>query len=115
MTGQGFERLIVAPRELTRPRTLAVRLHFAEIEDAKPGERVFDVKLQGKVVLRDFDIAAIAGSGNRAVVKDFRGIVASRALTLELVPKAEEITDLTAPVLCGLEILGNMEDPNIHP
>lgn len=115
MTGQGFERLIAAPRELTRPRTLAVRLHFAELEDAKPGERVFDVKLQGKVVLRDFDIAAIAGSGNRAVVKDFRGIVASRALTLELIPKAQEITDLTAPVLCGLEILSNMEDPNIHP
>ncbi len=107
MTGQGFERLIVVPSELARPRTLAVRLHFAELEDAKPGQRVFDVRLQGKVVLRDFDIVAAAGGRNRAVVKDFQGVVASRALTLELIPKTQELTDLTAPVLCGLEILDN--------
>jgi len=111
MTGQGFERLITVPDKLTQPRTLAVRLHFAELEDARPGERVFDVRLQGEVVLADFDIAAAAGGGNRAVVKDFRGIVAARALTLELVPKAKQITDATAPILCGLEILDNTEDP----
>ena len=111
MTGQAFERLIAVPDELTRPRTLAVRLHFAELENAKPGERVFDVLLQGEVVLADFDIAAAAGGGSRAVVKDFRGIVASRALTLELVPKAPELTDLTAPILCGLEILDSTEHP----
>ena len=54
--GQGFERLLPVPRELTRPKRLSVRLHFAELEGARPGERVFDVKLQGKVVLKDFDI-----------------------------------------------------------
>ena len=100
-----FERLIAVPGELARPRTLSVRLHFAELEGAAPGRRGFDVKLQGKVVLEAFDVAAAAGGPNRAVVKQFDGIVASRAVTLELVPKTEGTADTTAPTLCGIEIL----------
>ena len=38
-------------------RPFTVRLHFAELQGAQPGERVFDVKLQGEVILRDFDVA----------------------------------------------------------
>ena len=102
---RGFERLIAVPGELARPKTLSVRLHFAEIEGAQPRERVFDVKLGGKVVLENFDVAAAAGGGGRAVVKQFQDIVASRAVTLELIPKAKEITELTAPILSGIEIL----------
>jgi len=62
------------------------------------------VKLQGKVVLEDFDIAKAAGGPNRAVVKQFDGVVASRALILELVPKTKETTVETAPILNGIEI-----------
>jgi len=64
---------------------------------------VSDVKLQWKTVLRDFDVAKAAG-GRRAVVKQFDGITARRALTLELVPKAGEVTALTAPILSAVEI-----------
>ncbi len=103
--GKGFERLIAVPPELARPKTLAVRLHFAELDGAAPGQRVFDVKLQGNVVLKDFDIAQATGGGNRAVVKQFGGIVATRALVVELVPHAETPAADTAPVLSGIEIL----------
>jgi hypothetical protein len=108
--GRGFERLFAVPRELTRPKTVSVRLHFAELEDAKPGERVFDVKLQGKVVLEDFDIAAAAGGTHRAVVRQFDGIVATRAVTVELLPASTETTSLTAPTLCGIEIAASAEE-----
>ena len=101
---EGFERLIIVPESASRPRTRSVRLHFAEIEDVKPGDRVFDVKLQGKVALRDFDIVRTAGGKNRAVVKEFKDIVAARALTLELTPKAKELTASSAPVISGIEI-----------
>jgi len=94
---RGFERLIAVPRELAQPKTLSVRLHFAEIEGAEPGQRVFDVKLGGNVVLE-------------AVVKQFQDVVASRAVTLELIPKAKDITELTAPIISGIEILSTEPD-----
>ncbi len=102
--GKGFERLIIVPADAARPRTLSVRLHFAEIEGAKPGQRVFDVKLQDKLVLKDFDIAAAAG-GNHAVVKQFDGIVAAGALNVELIPKAKEPSAISAPIISGIELI----------
>ncbi len=51
---QGFER----PAE---PRKFIVRLHFAELEDVAPGERVFDVLVQGKTVVENLDVVKEAG------------------------------------------------------
>ena len=53
--------------------TYLVRLHFAEIFGAAPGERVEDISINGKPVLTNFSVAAEAGQ-NKAVVKDFPGI-----------------------------------------
>ena len=100
----GYERLIVVPGDKARPRNVSLALHFAEVEGAEPGQRVFDVKLQGKVVLKDFDVAKAAGGANRAVVKQFHDVVAARAVTVELVPKTKELTPLSAPIISGIEI-----------
>ena len=107
--GQQFERLLAVPRESIRPKTLSVRLHFAEIGGAKPGERVFDVMLQGNVVLKDFDIAA--HGANRAVVRQFDKIAATRALSVELVSKSADLKPGTAPTLCGIEIVAVEDAP----
>lgn len=48
-----------------------VELFFAESYFDKPGNRVFDVALNGKTVLKEFDIYAEAGGKNRAMVKKF--------------------------------------------
>ena len=104
LMGRGFERLIVVPETRAAPKTLSVRLHFAELEGTEPGERVFDVKLQGKTVLKDFDVVKAAGGSRRALVKQFDGITARRALTLDLVPKAREVTASTAPILSAVEV-----------
>jgi predicted alpha-1,2-mannosidase len=51
-----------------------VVLHFAEIFDEKIGERLQNVQINGKTVLENFDILAVAGGVNRAVVREFTDI-----------------------------------------
>jgi len=79
----------------------AVRLVFAEIDGAKPGERVFDVAIQGKAALRAFDIARAAGGPNRPVIKELKGIRAGESLTVTLAPRPGS----RPPLICGLEII----------
>jgi hypothetical protein len=80
-----------------------VKLHFAEIEHKKPGERLFNVRLQGREVLRGFDIAQAAGSADKPVVKTFAKIPVKDALTVECLPVSPEAG--TPPLLCGIEVI----------
>ncbi|MEW6356245.1 MAG: PQQ-binding-like beta-propeller repeat protein [Planctomycetota bacterium] len=105
LIGKGSERVILVPEALGEPRRFSLRLHFAEIDGAEPGRRVFDVKVQGNVVLKDLDIVQEAGGPNRALVKDVPDIVASRAIVLEFIPKAGQPDAATAPILSGIEML----------
>jgi len=66
---------------------------------------VFDIELQGKVVLKGFDVVEAAGSPNRAVVKEFSGIRAEDLLTLELVPKSANPTPDRAPIVNFIEVV----------
>ena len=81
------------PTKLHRYR---VALHFAEVSEASPGERVFDVKLQGRTVLTALDVVHEAGGRNAALVREFQDIEASDALTLELVPRTARLPILSA-------------------
>jgi len=48
-----------------------VRLHFSENFYTKPGQRIFNVEINGAPVLRNFDIIAVTGGPLRAYVKEF--------------------------------------------
>jgi outer membrane protein assembly factor BamB len=86
-----------------------VRLHFSEPDGLKPGERVFDVLIQGQEVLKDFDIVTEAGGGDRALVREFTAD-AARDLKIKFVPRR------SAPLLCGLEVvLGGQKSPVLMP
>jgi len=87
-----------------KERQFAVRLHFAELDDVQPGERVFDVQLQGTTALKDFDVVREAGGTFRAVVKEFK-VSANRQLDIRLVPKSPKLTERSASILSGIEIL----------
>jgi predicted alpha-1,2-mannosidase len=50
-----------------------VRLHFAELFDNQAGMRVENIYLNGRLVLKDFDIFKEAGM-NKALVKEFKDI-----------------------------------------
>jgi outer membrane protein assembly factor BamB len=84
-------------------RTYTVRLLFAEPEEIKPGERIFNVEMQGKSVLEGFDVAAAAGGTSRTVVKEFKGV--SVAGELKLLFKPDPNAKLQRPILCGIEIM----------
>ena len=81
------------------PALYTVRLCFAELSDVREGQRVFDVKLQGKVVLNNFDVVKAAGAANTAVVKEFTDVEVNDALSIELVAEA------SVPMLSGFEII----------
>lgn len=99
-----FAPLALGERAPAPPRRFNVRLHFAEPDEIAAGQRVFDVRLQGRVVLKDFDVAKEAGGPRRAVVKSFELIEAAGAMTLEFVPRAGPLAASTAPILCGWEV-----------
>jgi hypothetical protein len=48
-----------------------VRLHFAELNFSNPGQRVFHILINGGPVLENFDIVAVSGGKQRAVVREF--------------------------------------------
>jgi len=81
------------------PRSFTVRLHFAETEDLRPGQRVFDVKLQDRPVFEGLDVVARAGGPNRALVEEFRGVQAKDTIKLELVSRAG-----AAPIINALQV-----------
>lgn len=81
-------------------RAYAVRLHFAEpAAGPKAGERVFTVSLQGKDVLRDFDIVKAAGGSRCAIVKEFRNVKITGDLTVEFAARTGK------PLVCGIEVV----------
>ena len=76
---------------------------FCEPLHEKAGKRRFDIKLQGKVVAKDFDIAAEAGGRQRVVERTFEGIAVRDRLTIELVPHGAAPDEL--PLLNAIEIV----------
>jgi outer membrane protein assembly factor BamB len=82
-----------------------VRLHFAETEGAKPGQRRFGVKLQGRDVAKDLDVAQLADGAERALVREFKNIEAGETVHLELVAADNQPTPEQMPLLQAVEIV----------
>jgi len=84
-----------------------VALGFAAPPGDKPGQRVFDIKLQGKTVLKGFDPVKEAGAPDTAVWKQFEGIYAGPELVIELVPSTATPSSDQMPILNAAKILRN--------
>jgi hypothetical protein len=89
------------PKVEARPCT--VRLHFAEPEALKPGERMFHVSLDGRRVLTGLDPVKEAGAPFRAFVREFKEVPVASALRVEL--RNANGSSGKPPLLCGLEIV----------
>ena len=81
-------------------RHYTVRLIFAELDEVKPGERHFDVTVQGARALDDFDIVKAAGGRNKVIFREIRNVRVEDELRLNF----HAGTKLGA-TLCGIEIL----------
>jgi len=107
----GFQRLVPAPAQRPKPRSFTVRLHFAEFEDARPGQRVFDVAVQGKTVLKGLDIVREAGGQNKALVKEINDVQASEQIVIELTSKGQPTDSSALPVISGVEVIQEENSP----
>lgn len=99
---KGVETVTVGLSAGEAGRTYTVRLHFLEPDRLKAGQRVFDVALQGREVLKAFDVAREAGGPNRSVVKEFRGVGVTDELIVTFRPSAN--AEVRSAVLCGVEV-----------
>ncbi|MBL4886243.1 MAG: PQQ-binding-like beta-propeller repeat protein [Planctomycetaceae bacterium] len=82
-----------------KPGSYTVRLYFAEPENLKEGDRLFDVSLQGKKVLEQFDIAKQAGGVMRSVVKEFSNVSSTGEIQLSLQAIKGEV------IISGIELI----------
>jgi hypothetical protein len=87
--------------EVRQGGTYTVRLHFAEPFFHAPGQRLFDVAINGTTVLKNFDIFAAAGAIDTAVVREFN-----------IVPNADgqividfKVGSADLPMVNGIELL----------
>lgn len=79
-------------------RKFTVTLHFAEPQPLQPGDRVFDIAIQGKTQLEAFDLIAEAGQPRKALFKTFTGIQAQESLDITFHPHSGK------SLLNGIEI-----------
>ena len=85
--------------------TYTVRLYFSGLTKDAEGQRVFDIKLQGKTVKQGFDQIAAAGGTQRATMIEFKDVAVTSNLLLELSTANAEADESRQPILSGIEIL----------
>jgi len=96
---RGLSRLSLPLRGTgDQPATYTLRLYFSATED-KPGKRIFDVRVQGNIVLKGLDLA-----GNKPVVREIPGIEVKDQLVIELVPRTPKPAAGEQPMLSGIEV-----------
>lgn len=79
--------------------TYTVNLYFSELEPLKPGDRVFNVSIQGKTVIQNLDIAREAGKTDREIIRRFTGIRIGDKLKIDMVPVKGNT------IISGIEII----------
>lgn len=93
------------PRPKPKTARYRVRLTFAAGPAEKPGQRVFDVKVQGKTVVANLDVAARAATPGAPIIRDIGPIKIDGTLVLELSPSAKAPKNGPAPILNAVEVI----------
>jgi len=104
----GFRRCQIPLIDATAgqpPAVYTVRLGLRNPPGDRPGQRVFDIRLQNRTVEENCDVSQPDGTAGSATVRVFPGIDVDDTLLLELVPKAAQPTGTSAPVLNFIEIV----------
>jgi len=81
-----------------------VRLGFAALPGDKPQQRVFDIKLNGKTVLANLDVAKETGKADLAIWKEFVLDIQGE-LKIELVSKSAKPSAAQMPLINGMQVL----------
>jgi outer membrane protein assembly factor BamB len=104
-SGLRGEREVTIPVGLVegkKSRRFTVRLVFAEPDLVEPGQRIFNVDVQGERKLRDFDIVREAGGSRRSLIREFRSVAVGERLTVRISASSD---GSLPPVLSGIEVI----------
>ncbi|KAF5475282.1 hypothetical protein F2P56_007105 [Juglans regia] len=122
-----YENARLSPLSLTYyARCLAkgnytVKLHFAEIilrnnrSFYSVGRRIFDVYIQDKLVLKDFDIEKEAGGVDKPVIRNFTAVVTNKTLEIRFYWAGKGTQDVPRRGTYGPLISAISIDSNFHP
>ncbi|KAI5661981.1 hypothetical protein M9H77_21304 [Catharanthus roseus] len=102
-----------------------VKLHFSEIVFTKDrtfsslGKRIFDVYLQERLVLKDFNIAKEAGGPGKPLIKTFTVAVTSHTLKIHLYWAGKGTTGIPVrgvygPLISAISVDPNFKPPSLH-
>lgn len=91
------------------PVPYTVRLGFHSEKGERPGKRVFDIRIQGKILLRGFDPVRAAGGPGKAAVREFKGIRVKDALRLDFLPRERRPGRDAAPRVDFVQVLAAQE------
>ncbi|HPA17138.1 MAG TPA: PQQ-binding-like beta-propeller repeat protein [Verrucomicrobiae bacterium] len=84
------------------PARYTVRLYFLEPDPVAPGQRIFDVLLQGHSALTGFDIVKAGGACDSGIVREFKGVDVGDELDVRL---QKSRASRLGPVLSGVELI----------
>ena len=102
---QGIQRCVVP---LTGPKDAkadyTIRLGFCGLPGEKVGQRVFDIKLNGKTVEEKFDALKAAGGPDRAIWREYE-VSGQPEAVIEFVSAIANPPLDRMPVLCAAEIV----------
>ena len=98
----GEANLVFGRLPVSSSGSYTARLHFAETDDVKPGQRVFDVKIQDTTVIEGLDVVAEAGGCRRALTREIKGIRAKDTISIGLVPSPDS---QRPAILSAMEII----------
>ena len=88
-----------------KPGFYTARLGLSAAASDKPGDRVFDVIIQGEAKLRGLDIVKALGSTRELMNKDFARIKVENVLTIELVGQSSPGSKGLPPRVNCLEVI----------
>ncbi|MBT4484574.1 MAG: PQQ-binding-like beta-propeller repeat protein, partial [Candidatus Latescibacteria bacterium] len=101
--GKGLSSVrIILAQEPVKTKTYTVKLFFAEPDNIKPGVRVFDVIMQGKRKLKNFDIVKETDKPRTVLIKTFKNIKVDKELVIDFT--AVNSSGMK-PVISGIEII----------
>jgi hypothetical protein len=83
-------------------RSYDLRLHFMEPQEIRPGERVFDVLVNGEIAMARLDIAKESKGTHRALTRDIAGVGPCARIEITLKPVSGK-----PPLLCAVEIIAH--------
>ncbi|XP_041023700.1 probable LRR receptor-like serine/threonine-protein kinase At1g07650 isoform X2 [Juglans microcarpa x Juglans regia] len=98
-----------------------VKLHFAEIilrnnrSFYSVGRRIFDVYIQDKLVLKDFDIEKEAGGVDKPVIRNFTAVVTNKTLEIRFYWAGKGTQDVPRRGTYGPLISAITIDSDFHP